>query len=86
MEDDLLTSKNFLVYMNQGLDYFMDNQKIFSVGGFSIPIKGEKENSIYFTKRADSCGWGTWKERSARSPVRNQPSAVNAAAFASSLS
>ncbi|MGZ8556851.1 MAG: sugar transferase [Chitinophagaceae bacterium] len=63
MEDDLLTSKNFLVYMNEGLDYFRDNQKVFSVGGFSIPIKGEKANSIYFTKRADSCGWGTWKER-----------------------
>lgn len=63
MEDDLLTSKNFLLYMNQGLNYFRDNQKVFSVGGFSIPIKGEKENSIYFTKRADSCGWGTWKER-----------------------
>ncbi len=63
LEDDLLTSSNFLVYMNEGLDYFESNQKIFSVCGFSIPIRGLKENAIYFTRRSDSCGWGTWKNR-----------------------
>ncbi|MGK2861958.1 MAG: sugar transferase [Chitinophagaceae bacterium] len=63
LEDDLLTSSNFLVYMNDGLDYFESNQKIFSVCGFSIPIRGLKENAIYFTRRSDSCGWGTWKNR-----------------------
>ena len=63
LEDDLLTSKNFLLYMNQGLDYYENNQKIFSVGAFSIPITGLKANTIYFTQRADSCGWGTWQDR-----------------------
>ena len=63
MEDDLVTSKNFLNYMNKGLNYYEDNQKIFSICGFSIPIKGVKKDSIYFTQRADSCGWGTWKDR-----------------------
>ena len=63
LEDDLVTSKNFLVYINQGLDYYENNQKIFSVTGSSIPIKGLKENTIYFTQRANSCGWGTWKDR-----------------------
>ena len=63
MEDDLLTSKNFLVYMNRGLDYYAGNPKIFSVGAFSIPIKGLNNNSVYYTRRADSCGWGTWQDR-----------------------
>lgn len=63
LEDDLVTSKNFLTYINRGLDYYKDNPKIFSVGGFSIPINGVKPNTIYFTQRADSCGWGTWKDR-----------------------
>ena len=63
LEDDLLTSKNFLLYMNQGLNYFENNQKVFSVGAFSIPIRGVKANTIYFTQRADSCGWGTWHNR-----------------------
>lgn len=63
LEDDLVSSRNFLIYMNKGLDYYKDNPKIFSITGFSIPIRGLKENGIYFTQRANSCGWGTWKDR-----------------------
>ena len=63
LEDDLVTSRNFLVYMNKGLDYYEAKQKVFSVGAFTIPIKGLKKNTVYFTQRADSCGWGTWKDR-----------------------
>jgi hypothetical protein len=63
LEDDLLTSKNFLVYMNEGLDFYENKSKIFSVGAFTIPMKGLKKNSVYLTRRADSCGWGTWKDR-----------------------
>jgi len=63
LEDDLVTSRNFLIYMNKGLEYYKDNTKIFSITGFSIPIRGLNENTIYFTQRANSCGWGTWKDR-----------------------
>lgn len=63
LEDDLVTSRNFLTYMNKGLEYFRDNPRIFSITGFSIPMKGLNENSIYFTQRSGSCGWGTWKDR-----------------------
>lgn len=63
LEDDLVTSPNFLNYMNEGLDYFQSNPKIFSITGFSIPMKGLNEDSIYLTQRANSCGWGTWKDR-----------------------
>ncbi len=63
LEDDLVSSRNFLIYMNKALDYYKDNAKIFSITGFSIPIRGLSENSVYFTRRANSCGWGTWKDR-----------------------
>ncbi len=63
LEDDLVTSRNFLRYMNKGLNYYKSNPKIFSITGFSIPIKGVNENTVYFTQRANSCGWGTWKDR-----------------------
>lgn len=63
LEDDLVTSRNFLIYMNKGLDHYKNTPKIFSITGFSIPIKGLNENSVYFTQRANSCGWGTWKDR-----------------------
>ena len=40
LEDDLITSKNFLSFMNQALDYYQDFPQIFSISGFSPIIKG----------------------------------------------
>jgi hypothetical protein len=63
LEDDLVTSSNFLSYMNQALEYYSNNPKIFSISGFSIPIAGLNKEEVYFTQRASSWGWATWKER-----------------------
>jgi hypothetical protein len=63
LEDDLVSSRNFLVYMNKALDYYRQDTRIFSITGFSIPIRGLSENSVYYTQRANSTGWGTWKDR-----------------------
>jgi hypothetical protein len=65
VEDDLLTSTNFLCYMNQSLDLYRANSKIWSVSGFSFPINYPEnygfDNS--FGVRASSWGWATWKDR-----------------------
>lgn len=66
LEDDLILSENFLSWMNQALYSYKDNDKIFSVSGFSPSVI--KKNSycvddVYFTKKAHSWGWGTWKNR-----------------------
>lgn len=63
LEDDLVTTPNFLSFMNEGLLYYKDNPKIFTISGASTPIKGVKENTVFFTQRADSCGWGMWKDQ-----------------------
>ncbi|GAB3964289.1 glycosyltransferase [Spirosoma terrae] len=63
LEDDLMTSPNFLAYMNLGLNHYINNSKVFSVSGFTMPIKGLQPNSIYFTKRASCWGWATWADR-----------------------
>ena len=65
LEDDLQTSPNFLAYMNQALDFYQHNRKVFSVAGYTIPVKVPKEYSYqtYFLPRASSWGWGTWKDR-----------------------
>lgn len=65
VEDDLETSPDFLEYMNQALDYYEDNDKIWSVTGYTLPLKclkGYKED-VYLSYRASSWGWGTWKNR-----------------------
>jgi hypothetical protein len=63
LEDDLITSKNFLCYMNQALDYYQDNPKVLSISGFSPIIGGLRENEVYFTQRSSSWGWACWSDR-----------------------
>jgi hypothetical protein len=63
LEDDLVSSSNFLDFMNQGLEFYKYNSEIFSVGGFSIPIVSNSDYDNYFTFRSSSHGWGTWKDR-----------------------
>jgi hypothetical protein len=61
LEDDLITSLNFLIYMNKALDFYKTNPKVFSIAGYTVPIKKIAEEDIYFTQRASSWGWATWK-------------------------
>ena len=65
VEDDLVTSKNFLCYMNQSLDFYEEKDKIFSIAGFTFPINfpSHYHHDIYFSYRASSWGWATWKNR-----------------------
>ena len=65
LEDDLVTSPNFLDFMNQALDVHRENKKIMSVTGYSFPINLPVDYSydVYLFYRCMSWGWGTWKDR-----------------------
>src|ERR1700733_2581205 len=63
VEDDLICSTNFLSFMNQALEYYRNNKRIFSVGGYTKPMKHLGQQAVYFTLRASSWGWATWKDR-----------------------
>lgn len=65
LEDDLVTSSNFLDFMNQALNFYEDNDKIFSISGFSMDLKSLKnyDKDFYLGYRASSWGWATWKYR-----------------------
>ena len=43
VEDDLVLSPYFLQYMNGALDYYKEDQKIWSVSGYSFPMKSLKK-------------------------------------------
>jgi glycosyltransferase involved in cell wall biosynthesis len=60
LEDDLLTSPYFLKYMNEGLDFYENNEDVISIHGYTFPVKGKLPES-FFIKGADCWGWGTWK-------------------------
>ncbi len=65
MEDDLVCSTDFLDFMNQALKVYQFNPAIFSVSGYTYPIR-EPQNyrsDVYLFPRASSWGWGTWTDR-----------------------
>lgn len=65
VEDDLVLSGSFLIYMNQMLDKYEHEKKIFQITGFGLKIKKPLWYSadIYFHNRANSWGWATWDDR-----------------------
>jgi len=65
LEDDLVVSTNFLAYMNHGLEYYNNNSKVYSISGYTIPMKVPNgyPYDVYFLPRASSWGWATWKNR-----------------------
>ena len=65
LEDDLLTTPNFLKYMNDALTYYETAAKAFSISAYSFNLKHneDSQNTTYFLNRGWSWGWGTWKDR-----------------------
>lgn len=58
LEDDIVTASGFLKYMNDALNYYENNDKVFSVTGYSPPISLPDDYvKDYFTLRRFS-GWG----------------------------
>lgn len=65
LEDDLITSPYFLTYMNECLNYYQFDERIWAVSGFSFPLKALESypHDVYLSYRASSHGWATWKDR-----------------------
>jgi hypothetical protein len=65
VEDDMITTTDFLDYMNRGLDYYENDDRIFSIAGYKPPFYVPKhyEADIFLFQRCCSNGWGTWLSR-----------------------
>lgn len=62
LEDDLLTSPKFLEFMNNALDMYQGEPKVFGVTGYSFTDVSQIK-SAYFLPFTSSWGWGTWKSK-----------------------
>lgn len=60
MEDDLVTSPFFLRYMNEGLDYYQDDDRVVSIHGYVYPTLLPLPET-FFLRGADCWGWATWR-------------------------
>ncbi len=68
LEDDLITSKYFLQFMNNTLNTYVDAENIFSITGFSFSTSFMKfpkdyKNDVYLNIRPMSWSWATWIDR-----------------------
>lgn len=65
VEDDLIVANSFLRYMNDALQCFEDNEKIWSISGYSLCLKSTQniDSDIYLSMRGSSWGWATWYDR-----------------------
>lgn len=60
LEDDLVTSRHFLAFMNEALDYYRDDERVVNIHGYMYPVGGTLPET-YFLKDTGSWGWATWK-------------------------
>ncbi len=65
LEDDLIVSSNFLEYMNEALEFYKDDDKIWSISGYTPSLKclESYDKDVYLSLRANSWGWATCKDR-----------------------
>lgn len=66
LEDDLITTPNFLTFMNAALERYKAETGVFSISGYSFNLKTPQtkyDYDAYFLNRGWSWGWATWKNR-----------------------
>lgn len=65
IEDDIIVHPFFLRFMNEALDFYQQDKRMYSIGGFNygfnIPSRYNKD--VYIVHRSESHGWGTWLDR-----------------------
>ena len=65
LEDDLYLAPGFLTYMNDALEKYQSDKRIFSVCGYGLKITRPSNyvGDVYLGIRSSSWGWGTWSDR-----------------------
>lgn len=65
IEDDLNLSPFFLNYMNGALEFYENDKEIWSISGYSFPMKNLEKypHDIFYSYRGSSWGWATWADR-----------------------
>jgi hypothetical protein len=59
LEDDIVTSSGFLKYMNDALEVYKHDNRVFQISGFMVPTKFKLDSTGFYRAPA-SWGWATW--------------------------
>ncbi|AUY77091.1 glycosyltransferase [Escherichia coli] len=63
LEDDLLTSRFFLKYMNHALEKYELNEEVWHISGWNYPIDFNSNKASFLWRVMNCWGWATWSNR-----------------------
>lgn len=63
LEDDIVTSKYFLQYMNDALIKYENEKKVMEITGYSFPMEKEGLPESFFSRVEGCWSWATWQDR-----------------------
>lgn len=61
LEDDCLPNSSFFQFCEEMLEFYKNDNNIMYVSGTNILGEDITTNDFFFSKRADTWGWATWK-------------------------
>ena len=61
VEDDVVLSPHFLRFMNEALDAYADDERVFGIGAWNYFAPEERIQRNFFLRYPDSQAWATWK-------------------------
>ncbi len=65
-EDDVCVSRTFLQFMDDALDFYYDDKRIFCINGFKSPyvrVPRSYDKDVYLSPRNMAWGFGIWRDR-----------------------
>ena len=60
LEDDIVTSKGFLRFMNEALDMYMDDEQVMHISGYMWPHRWPLPETFFYEVPYPGGGWATW--------------------------
>ncbi|MDX8338072.1 glycosyltransferase [Draconibacterium sp. IB214405] len=63
LEDDIVTSPYFLTFMNNALDFYNEEKKVWHISGWNYPVNPEGLGDAFLWRGMNCWGWATWADR-----------------------
>lgn len=60
LEDDIVTSPDFLQFCNEGLEKYEQDERVWQISGYMFPLRS-KVPETFFLPTVACWGWATWK-------------------------
>ncbi|MFU2486565.1 hypothetical protein [Thauera sp. WH-1] len=63
LEDDIITSPAFLRFMNEALELYENQKKVWHISGWNYPISTKDIDETFLWRCMNCWGWATWADR-----------------------